>query len=84
MFTYTAADGKTTLHGLIQFPSNFDPAKKYPVLVRVYGGPASASNTARETFVDAEPDRRVRLPRPQPRLARGARAWASGRSTRST
>ena len=51
MFTYTAADGKTTLHGLLQFPSNFDPAKKYPALVSVYGGPASASNTARETFV---------------------------------
>jgi dipeptidyl-peptidase 4 len=51
MFTYTAADGKTELHGLIQFPSNFDPARKYPVLVPVYGGPASASNTARETFV---------------------------------
>jgi dipeptidyl-peptidase 4 len=51
MFTYKAADGKTTLHGLISFPSNFDPAKKYPALVGVYGGPASASNTARETFV---------------------------------
>jgi dipeptidyl-peptidase 4 len=51
MFTYKAADGKTTLRGLIQFPSNFDPTKKYPVLVPVYGGPASASNTARETFV---------------------------------
>ena len=51
MFTYTAADGKTKLHGLIQFPSNFDPSRKYPALVSVYGGPASASNTARETFV---------------------------------
>jgi dipeptidyl-peptidase 4 len=51
MFTYKSADGGTTLHGIIQFPSNFDPAKKYPVLVPVYGGPASASNTARETFV---------------------------------
>ena len=51
MFTYKAADGKTTLHGLISFPSNFDPAKKYPALVSVYGGPASSSNTARETFV---------------------------------
>jgi dipeptidyl-peptidase-4 len=51
MFTYKAADGKTVLRGLIQFPSNFDPAGKYPVLVPVYGGPASASNTARETFV---------------------------------
>lgn len=51
MFTYKAADGKTTLHGTIQFPSTFDPAKKYPLLVSVYGGPASASNTARETFI---------------------------------
>jgi dipeptidyl-peptidase-4 len=51
MFTYKAADGKTTMHGLIHFPSTFDPTKKYPVLMPVYGGPASASNTARETFV---------------------------------
>ena len=51
MFTYTAADGKTKLHGLIQFPASFDPSRKYPALVSVYGGPASASNTARETFV---------------------------------
>ncbi len=50
MFTFKAADGQTTLYGLIHFPSNFDPAKKYPVLVAVYGGPASASNVARETF----------------------------------
>jgi dipeptidyl-peptidase-4 len=55
MFTYTAADGKTTLHGLIQFPSHFDATKKYPALVSVYGGPASASNTARETFVAPNP-----------------------------
>jgi dipeptidyl-peptidase-4 len=51
MFTYKAADGKTTLHGLISFPSNFDPSKKYPALVSVYGGPAAGSNVARETFV---------------------------------
>jgi dipeptidyl-peptidase-4 len=51
MFTYKAADGKTTLHGLITFPSHFDPTKKYPALVSVYGGPAAANNTARETFV---------------------------------
>ncbi len=48
---------------MIHFPSNFDPTKKYPVLVPVYGGPASASNTARETFVSAEPAHRVRVPR---------------------
>lgn len=51
MFTYKAADGATTLRGLIQFPSDFDPAKKYPVLIPVYGGPESSSNAARETFV---------------------------------
>src|SRR5687767_8292221 len=51
LFTYRSADGQTTLHGLVQFPSNFDPSRKYPVLVQVYGGPASAGNTARETFV---------------------------------
>jgi dipeptidyl-peptidase-4 len=50
MFTFTAADGKTQLHGMIHFPSNFDPARKYPVLVPVYGGPASASNTSTERF----------------------------------
>jgi len=50
MYTYTAADGKTPLHGMIHYPSNFDPNKKYPVLVTVYGGPASASNTATERF----------------------------------
>jgi dipeptidyl-peptidase-4 len=51
MFTFKAADGTTTLYGLVQFPSTFDPGRKYPVLVPVYGGPASGSNTARETFV---------------------------------
>ncbi|MGH9374477.1 MAG: DPP IV N-terminal domain-containing protein, partial [Vicinamibacterales bacterium] len=51
MFTFKSADGQTTLRGLIQFPSTFDPARKYPVIVPVYGGPGSGSNTARETFV---------------------------------
>jgi dipeptidyl-peptidase-4 len=51
MFRYTAADGRTPLRGLIQFPSTFDPAKKYPVLVNVYGGPEFAELTARETYL---------------------------------
>ncbi|MCX6543150.1 MAG: DPP IV N-terminal domain-containing protein [Acidobacteria bacterium] len=55
MFTFTAADGKTALRGLISFPSDFDPSKKYPTIVSVYGGPAFSSNTARETFVQANP-----------------------------
>ena len=55
LFTYLAVDGTTTLRGLVQFPSTFDPAKTYPVLVSVYGGPEFASNTARETFVTPSP-----------------------------
>ena len=40
-FTYLAADGKTTLYGTIGYPSDFDPSKRYPVLLSVYGGPES-------------------------------------------
>ncbi len=50
MFTYLAADGKTKLYGRLEFPINFDPNKKYPVLMAVYGGPASGSNVPTETF----------------------------------
>ncbi|UHQ25269.1 S9 family peptidase [Lysobacter sp. 5GHs7-4] len=39
--TLTAADGKTTLQYSVIKPSGFDPAKRYPVVVNVYGGPAS-------------------------------------------
>src|SRR5262245_35821518 len=53
LFTFKAADGVTTLRGLIQFPSTFDPAKQYPALVSVYGAPEFAINSARETFVNA-------------------------------
>jgi len=49
LFSFKAADGETDLFGLLHFPSTFDPAKKYPLLVSVYAGPES--NGARETFV---------------------------------
>jgi dipeptidyl-peptidase-4 len=49
-FTYTAADGETTLIGTIAFPSAFDPSQQYPTLVPVYGGPASGSNVPTENF----------------------------------
>ena len=49
-FTFKAADGKTTLYGQLSFPSNFDPSKKYPTLLSVYGGPASGSNVPTENF----------------------------------
>lgn len=53
LFTYKAADGVTDLHGLLHFPSNFDPSKRYPLLVSVYAGPAT--NGARETFLTPNP-----------------------------
>ncbi len=48
LFTFKAADGVTDLYGMLSKPSNFDPSKKYPLLVSVYAGPAT--NGARETF----------------------------------
>lgn len=53
VFTYKAADGQTELHGLLHKPSNFDPARKYPLLITVYAGPGS--NGARETFTTPSP-----------------------------
>ncbi|MEO8478083.1 MAG: DPP IV N-terminal domain-containing protein [Gemmatimonadota bacterium] len=53
LFTYTSADGKTPLHGMVNFPSNFDPSKKYPVIFSVYGGPAT--NGARENYATPHP-----------------------------
>ncbi|WP_342317223.1 S9 family peptidase [Lysobacter sp. FW306-1B-D06B] len=39
--TLKAADGRTTLHYSLLKPAGFDPKKRYPVVVMVYGGPAS-------------------------------------------
>ena len=38
----TAADGKTEINGLVFKPSDYDPAKKYPVIDYIYGGPQTA------------------------------------------
>jgi dipeptidyl-peptidase-4 len=54
MYTYQTSDGQATLHGVIHFPSTFDPAKKYPVLVSVYGGPG-VTNSASERFTLPSP-----------------------------
>ncbi len=48
LFTFTSADGETELHGMLHFPSNFDPNIKYPIILSNYGGPAT--NAARESF----------------------------------
>ena len=37
--TLKAADGQTDLYYRLFTPANFDPTKKYPVVVYVYGGP---------------------------------------------
>ncbi|UVD79450.1 DPP IV N-terminal domain-containing protein [Myroides albus] len=36
---FKAGDNKTDLNARIIYPTNFDPNKKYPVMVYVYGGP---------------------------------------------
>ncbi|NQU53974.1 MAG: S9 family peptidase, partial [Bacteroidetes bacterium] len=41
LVTLKTSDGKTNLFGRIIKPVNFDPNKKYPVVVYVYGGPHS-------------------------------------------
>ncbi len=41
LVTLKTADGKYDLFGRLILPPNFDPAKKYPVVVYVYGGPHS-------------------------------------------
>lgn len=48
VFKFKAADGETDLYGVLNFPSNFDPNKKYPLLISVYAGPHT--NGASETF----------------------------------
>lgn len=49
--TLTAADGRTRLHYSLIKPADFDPAKHYPVVVYVYGGPAV------QTVTDSWPGR---------------------------
>ncbi len=53
LLTFKAADGETELYGLLHKPSNFDPQKKYPLIVQVYAGPAT--NAAREIFATPNP-----------------------------
>lgn len=53
VFTFTSADGKTELHGMLHFPSNFDPAKKYPLILSNYGGPATNAFSERFAYPNA-------------------------------
>ncbi|MGW8122089.1 DPP IV N-terminal domain-containing protein [Roseivirga echinicomitans] len=53
VFTFTSADGVTELHGMISFPSNFDPNKKYPTLLANYGGPSTNEFSENFSFPSA-------------------------------
>lgn len=66
---FKAADGITDCYGYITTPSDFDPSKKYPLLVFVYGGPESGSGQERFT-----------LPNPLTELGFIV-AWLDGRGT---
>ena len=46
-FTVKARDGKTDLYGQMFKPSNFDPAKKYPIVTYIYPGPQVGSVRSR-------------------------------------
>jgi dipeptidyl-peptidase-4 len=47
-FSVKAADGTTDIYGAIFRPTNFDPAKRYPVLDAIYPGPQTIRT--RKTF----------------------------------
>jgi dipeptidyl-peptidase 4 len=68
-FKCLAADGTTPIFGYLSKPTNYDPNKKYPVIVDVYGGPESG--TGSETF---------RLPQPENALG-FITVWIDGRGT---
>lgn len=52
-FTCMAADGVTPLYGILHKPSDFDPSKKYPLLIDVYGGPGIQTVNTRAAVPDA-------------------------------
>ncbi len=41
--TVKARDGATDIYGLLYKPTNLDPAKKYPIINRIYPGPQGGS-----------------------------------------
>lgn len=42
VYSAKGRDGKTDIWGLIYRPTNFDPAKKYPIIEYIYAGPQSS------------------------------------------
>lgn len=56
-FVAKGRDGKTDIHGYIVRPSNFDPAKKYPVIESIYAGPHD--HHVRKAFSSAPGEQRM-------------------------
>lgn len=54
LFTCKAADGETTIYGILYKPADFDPEQNYPILIDVYGGPYSQSVRNRFSGARAE------------------------------
>jgi dipeptidyl-peptidase-4 len=53
LFTFKADDGNTDIYGTLYKPSNFDPSKKYPLVISVYGGPGSRGIRSRYVAANA-------------------------------
>jgi dipeptidyl-peptidase-4 len=51
-FSFPSTDGTTTLHGILQKPAHFDPSRRYPLVIDVYGGPASQGLQCRYTVAN--------------------------------
>jgi len=49
--SYKSRDGKFNIEGILFKPNNFDPTKKYPLILTVHGGPyGSFKNTFLQTY----------------------------------
>ena len=53
LFSFKANDGGTDIYGILHKPAHFDPARKYPLVVSVYGGPSSRGIWNRFAAADA-------------------------------
>ncbi len=40
LVSWKAKDGKYTIEGLLTYPANYQPGRKYPLMLNVHGGPA--------------------------------------------
>ena len=55
--TVLAADGVTVLHGALHRPFGFDPARRYPIIAYIYGGPFGTA--VARTYTGSDMTRRV-------------------------